>query len=783
MNLFLHWLRWDLRRFRWPLLVWTLLLALFSLLLWYQNANIRTIELNLLAHNLGLCALIFIVWLILLIRVLGSDPAAGVTPLWKTRPPSGYAVAGAKLVLAGACFLLLPMLCWWLVLKASGAPIDFKQFGPGQTWMGFLWWIGCAAVASLSFAAAAAAGPGSVVARLIAAAAATIAIIAAVTAWRVITGDFPKEMSGYAKSTIWLSSVERAFLYLRAPWLGLLAAAALFIMARRRRTPGTTATFAHLILPAVAMTIGADGYRGRMPLPAELSAAHANPEQFASVTILPPKVRDAVSLLDQPQHSRPHHPSDKFTELSLKLGLQDLPANYMARASWSEFTLLPDEGSPVHSRKPVTFWFSAHHQQEGLLSISGAAFAREELHPLSMTACRVRGVLRIMMAKRKEASAPVRTGSHLKLNNGDLVITGTARDLRQSGPLLQGTMIGSYLGDYGNNPGFWLKRDRDGQTLPLLFRTHTSYSSYFLYSGRSDWEASPAFRAPRLPAARYIREAAAGRAEDWRLTVSWHEDEGFIERPVHIDLLVIPRMKGDERKAEDILDQLRLPQDAPPEAVQRQVAFALGLLDASGQNVKPFDMSDPLLQALSRYLARIPREHLPSLLAVAERNLPAGSMGVVRPFDKPFCLHVASLLEAAAVAALRETKPQLIRYFRHELAARNLIPYKEAHGPDWEDFTDEELKQRWEASTRTESLNATALKHAARRGLPWVPAAIAEIADFMTGDTADIEIRMFMSTISDCPAMSDKADVWLRQNAAHLTWDATTKRWVLPPAP
>lgn len=780
MNLFLHWLRWDLRRFRRLLLAWTALLAGFSTLLWYQNANLRTIELNLLAHNLDLCALIFIIWLILLIRVLGSDPAAGVRPFWKTRPPSGYAVAGAKLVLAGGFFLFLPMLCWWLVLKTSGAPLDFKQFGPGQSWMGFLWWIGCAAVAALSFAAAAAASAGSIVARLIAAAAATVAIIAALAAWRVMTGDFPEGMSGYSKSAIWLNTVERAFLYLRAPWLGLLTAAALFIMTRRRRTPGPAARMAHLILPALAMTIVSNGYGGRMPLPAELPAPHPNPEQFASVTILPPKVRDPVSFVNRMQHSLPDHPENRFAELSLSLGLQGFPADYMARASWSEFTLVPDGGSPVHAKKPVTFWFSAHHGQEGLLSVSGAAFHRDDLRALSMTACRARGVLRIVMAKRKEVSTPVRAGGHLELKNGNLVITGTAGGQLRGEPLLRCTMIGSTINDFGSNPNFALKRDRDDQTLPLYFQSHTSYTTYFLYSGRSDWEVLPGIRAPRLPAARYIHDAVAGRADDWRLTASWYEDEGFIERPVNIDLLVIPRMDGDERKAEDILAQLRLPQDASPEAVQRQVAFALGLLDASGQEVKPFDMSDPLLQALSRYLAGIPREHLPSLLAVAERNLPPGNMMAVRSFDKPFCLHVASLLEAADVAVLRQSKPQLIRYFRHELAARNLIPYKEAHGPDWEDFTDEELKQHWEASTRTESLNAAALKHAARRGLPWVPATLTEIANFMPGDSADIEIRMFMSTISDCPAMPDKADAWLRENAAKLTWDAPTKRRVVP---
>lgn len=61
-----------------------------------------------------------------------------------------------------------------------------------------------------------------------------------------------------------------------------------------------------------------------------------------------------------------------------------------------------------------------------------------------------------------------------------------------------------------------------------------------------------------------------------------------------------------------------------------------------------------------------------------------------------------------------------------------------------------------------------------------MPATLTEIANFMPGDSADIEIRMFMSTISDCPAMPDKADAWLRENAAKLTWDAPTKRRVVP---
>ena len=46
MKLFLHWLRWDLRRFRLMLLIWTLLVVSYAVFLGWLHLNILTIDLG-----------------------------------------------------------------------------------------------------------------------------------------------------------------------------------------------------------------------------------------------------------------------------------------------------------------------------------------------------------------------------------------------------------------------------------------------------------------------------------------------------------------------------------------------------------------------------------------------------------------------------------------------------------------------------------------------------------------------------------------------------------------
>ncbi len=94
---------------------------------------------------------------------------------------------------------------------------------------------------------------------------------------------------------------------------------------------------------------------------------------------------------------------------------------------------------------------------------------------------------------------------------------------------------------------------------------------------------------------------------------------------------------------------------------------------------------------------------------------------------------------------------------------------------------DTELRKWWEDNIRGRLLSWQPLDFAARRGLPWVPDAIAEVVRLKPWSGGTWKIVEFMSRLSDCPADVKAGVAWLRDNAARLTWECQRqKRWVLP---
>ena len=126
MKLFLHWLCWDLRRFRILLLGWTILVVGYTVLIrWLNPENVRwDPDLARTVWFLTTGVVIFEVFGML--HVLTADPVVGTDVFWKTRPAPGLPVAAAKIGIALTAFVLLP-----LGLHALAAPVGRLGASPG----------------------------------------------------------------------------------------------------------------------------------------------------------------------------------------------------------------------------------------------------------------------------------------------------------------------------------------------------------------------------------------------------------------------------------------------------------------------------------------------------------------------------------------------------------------------------------------------------------------------------------------------------------------------------
>ncbi len=109
MNLFLLWLRRDLRRHAPRLLLWALLVALFT---WARLWLYHHPEVHLWDRDLWLsvpAVILGVGEVCLLLGILLDDPARGARSFWKTRPPSGMAVFGAKAMLLVVAAFVIPL--------------------------------------------------------------------------------------------------------------------------------------------------------------------------------------------------------------------------------------------------------------------------------------------------------------------------------------------------------------------------------------------------------------------------------------------------------------------------------------------------------------------------------------------------------------------------------------------------------------------------------------------------------------------------------------------------
>ena len=271
MNLFLHWLRWDLRRFRWLLLAWVSMLTLLMGWLWYVNSHLLTLSHLFISNNQGPTGTVLFAQVFFLMILLNSDPAAGVNHFWKTRPPSGLAVAGAKLIMVLVFFLALPLAEWWLVRAACESQLEpfrnLKLVNESITLMEFIWWIQCLAVSTLVLCAIAARNAGNAVARIL-----TGSVVLLVAAYLIVCigGERETPMADWVRRAVKAVMEGAATSIAAGMWFTVTAM--VFLAARRTRTPARVLHWSHWVLPMALLAGGA-----WLPQP----ASEAKPERAA----------------------------------------------------------------------------------------------------------------------------------------------------------------------------------------------------------------------------------------------------------------------------------------------------------------------------------------------------------------------------------------------------------------------------------------------------------------------------------------------------------------------
>lgn len=161
MKLFLHWLRWDLLRFRWMLGIWVLLMLGYGVLIAWHGPEDKPWDPALVA---GVWMVMLSFEVLAMLHLLTADPAVGVDLFWKTRPPRGIYTGGAKLLIILTAFVLLPTGVHDLLLTAGSlSPEGEKPMKWHEVLEGFQWWL----MGLLALGAAAARTPGGAMVRIV----------------------------------------------------------------------------------------------------------------------------------------------------------------------------------------------------------------------------------------------------------------------------------------------------------------------------------------------------------------------------------------------------------------------------------------------------------------------------------------------------------------------------------------------------------------------------------------------------------------------------------------
>ncbi len=780
MKLLLHGLRWDLRRFRWPLLIWTALLAGFVCYLGWLHLNLLTIDPRILQYNEAAGAVLGIIEFFLLLLILSTDPAAGVRPFWKTRPPAGFAVAGAKAAIAILFFLALPLLLQWLMYQWCNLGEPEPRWG-GKSWPWMLWWTQCLAVGAILLAASGARGAGQALGFL-AAGAALLAMTSV-----LIQRFAVRESLDISFRT---SAFENGVIHAGNVTLWLLAGVLFFSWMRRTRTPSRLCWAVPCVVPTVAL-IAAVGLANEGPprnLGPETNLRELPVATASALKIGEPAFLDGVNI----NHwTVGHAPVVAF---QLRLRLEGLPSDHLAHAEWRNLKLIFEDGRefplPVERLQTVP-WREPNRDR---LPVATFSLNEDEIAPYSLQPCRAEGTLKVSLEQLSEAEVAKKPGAVTEGGNHRLFTMRAAGfEHGRTDELAFELAVSSRPNTGIMGAAFFLEDPLEPECrLSLARKEGRRGSGYFMESSRYDWTLHKSTIHQPVAAGRMRRAAERGALSAWRLMAARYEPVGFTEVQVKLNHLFIPQLSLEGRKPEEILSGLRLRPGMPSAKVERLVRFALKLpsLTATkpqGTVVIPRPSQDhPFIGALTRFLESIPPSHLPALLEIAERDQPSDS-SMEPPWGHVFRRHLATMLAEGTAQALEQSHPQAFEYLAYDLAQIGLIPMERSRQTSTQRLSDAELLREWKSPRGKYAtayfLRPEPLVEAFRRGLSWAAAELSELAQLAPNEMSPSDLLPAISKLSDCPGDPHAAIPWLQQNAARLTWDADAKRWVLPPNP
>ncbi|MDB6134394.1 MAG: hypothetical protein JWM59_2637 [Verrucomicrobiales bacterium] len=408
MKLHLHWLRFDLRRFRLILGVWTLLVTSYAVFLGWVHLRFLTISQDVMDRSLYIPILLGLVELGFLFALFNADPAKGPRHFWKTRPPSGVAVAGSKLVLALTFFVALPVLAWWAV-NAFCVLQEYAvvQSSTGLSWTAFLFWIQSLTVSAFTLAAARPESKRDFYLHL----AASIATVAAgVWALREIWDTLASKSMDPALER-WL---RNGFFSPLMAVLSLAAAIGYLLLVRRRRLPPGRGLAWVLLMPAGILLTASAAWRAPAVSPRDEALPPADPAMAGKIRITE-RFPSVGSFDDMGPYDGgtwdPYHiawPSSERIWFYATLKVEGLPSGAKVSARWLNLRLTAPDGTVLQadtqSYPPPPY--GTMPQNPAALRTYGTPFASGKLRPYDLTRCTASGTLRLTLYSWQEGILP-----------------------------------------------------------------------------------------------------------------------------------------------------------------------------------------------------------------------------------------------------------------------------------------------------------------------------------------------------------------------------------------
>ncbi|MES2705692.1 MAG: hypothetical protein V4726_03725 [Verrucomicrobiota bacterium] len=670
MKLFLHWLRYDLRRFRLMLGAWTLLVAAYAGFLGWLHVNILTVGWQVLDWSKPMAITLGLLELGFLFALFNSDPAEGPRHFWKTRPPSGRAVAGVKLLIAVGFFVAMPLLAWGLVSTFCVIPGYVVTKSPvGLSWTGFLFWSQSLTISAFALAAACA-GSGTALSLRLLVPVGTVILMAC------LTGGILDYFADFSRLGVLLERWFRRGLGSLFMAGAALAVCSFFLLrARRRPLPVNAGLHFLILIPAALILIAA--------LIHQKPVIHTRDESLPSAAL---SIAENIRIAEPPwpvSHfrgwayyfldGRPRVPEflefpgvgHHYLEFYTTLKINGLPPDTLVSARWLSLRLTASGGAFLDADAQLSMpppdkdhEFSAAEAAE--LRPCPAVFPKKQNPFPAVARCTATGTLRLILHTPQSQAFPFLDGRLHSTRIGLLRQQAMPpRRYRTAGKVPQEglTFLDFAVLDPGWAPPttFSAESEKEKISLPLDFR-QGEYDTGFLVSHRraqgSVW-LPPAGRAEELD--NFQRRLSwTASATDWRLDLKWHEPASVVDIPVVLhDIIPWTGHRGN-RALLEALSTVHPAENPSASKVRSDLRYALGLVSKlSLPEVRDQALSKdggralPLWKAI---LAEVPHGQLPVLLEFCEDE-PNGPFSKLR-LSEILRQRIGELLQPADIPAI-----------------------------------------------------------------------------------------------------------------------------------